>query len=349
MVYTTVAEYIWLDANKKFRSKTRTIKHNVSYISEYPDWDYDGSSTGQATGKSSEIIILPVFVCDNPFINESIWNEAHQRDKIEYKFILCETLNVNGTPTESNTRFDANKIFSTYMCKSLHPWFGLEQEYFIMFPVGESGEIIPESDIPQSHYCGVGGDIKFRNIAEEHLTACIKAGINISGMNAEVSKNQWEFQIGPSVGIKASDELLMARFILERIAEKYGGEMGVTICYDPKPFAHINGSGCHTNFSTETMRSPGGIDEMHRVIRKMEKNHASDVKLYGDNNEIRLSGIHETSDYNRFTWGVGDRGVSVRINNITNINGFGYFEDRRPAANMDPYLVTAAIMANTLY
>jgi|688.fasta_scaffold372310_1 glutamine synthetase len=348
MVYTTVAEYIWLDDNKRFRSKTRTIKHNVSYIPEFPDWDYDGSSTGQATGKSSEIIISPVFVCDNPFINEYKWNDAHRLDKIEYKFILCETLHIDGTPTESNTRSDANKIFSTYTCKSLKPWFGLEQEYFIMSDTVER-EANSLSEETKDHYCGIGREIVYRNIAEEHLMACIKAGINISGMNAEVSKNQWEFQIGPSVGIKASDELLMARFILERIAEKYGGEKRIMICYEPKPFAHINGSGCHTNFSTASMRSLGGIGEIHRVIQNMEKNHASDIKLYGANNEIRLSGIHETSDYNRFSWGVGDRGVSVRINNTTNINGFGYFEDRRPAANMDPYLVTAAIMANTLY
>ena len=346
MVYTTVAEYIWLDANKKFRSKLKTIKRDISYLPEYPKWDYDGSSTGQATGKSSEITIQPVFVCDNPFINESVWNDAHPIDKLEYKFILCETFNIDGTPTESNTRYDANKIFSTYTCKSLKPWFGLEQEYFIMR--GRHKRVIDPAQVDQTieyHYCGIGCDMEYRNIAEEHLTACIKAGINISGMNAEVSKNQWEFQIGPSMGIKASDELLMARFILERIAEKNG----VTICYEPKPFTHINGSGCHTNFSTTTMRSPGGINDIRRVIQNMEKNHATDIMLYGVNNELRLSGKHETSDYKTFTWGVGDRGVSVRINNITNTNGFGYFEDRRPAANIDPYLVTSAIITNTMY
>jgi glutamine synthetase len=335
MSAVTVAEYIWLDANKKFRSKVRTIHHENFTIPQYPDWDYDGSSTGQADGNSSEITIRPVFVCDNPLSN---FRDNH----IMYsKLVLCETLNIDGTPTNSNTRARAHEIFSLPNCESIKPWFGLEQEYFIIDNTPHGGVMKETSE----HYCGVGRGVIYRNIAEEHMAACIKARINISGMNAEVSQNQWEFQIGPSVGIKASDELLMARFILERIAEKYGK----TICYDPKPFANINGSGCHTNFSTSVMRSDGGIKEIYRVIQNMENSHADNIKLYGENNEKRLSGNHETSDFKKFTWGIGNRGVSVRINNRTKSNGFGYFEDRRPAANMDPYLVTSAIMANVIF
>jgi glutamine synthetase len=335
MSAVTVAEYIWLDANKKFRSKVRTIHHENFTVPQYPDWDYDGSSTGQADGNSSEITIRPVFVCDNPLSN---FRDNH----IMYsKLVLCETLNIDGTPTNSNTRARAYEIFSLPICQSVTPWFGLEQEYFIIDNTPHGGVMKETSE----HYCGVGRGVIYRNIAEEHMAACIKARINISGMNAEVSQNQWEFQIGPSVGIKASDELLMARFILERIAEKYGK----TICYDPKPFANINGSGFHTNFSTSVMRSDGGIKEIYRVIQNMENSHADNIKLYGENNDKRLSGNHETSDFKKFTWGIGNRGVSVRINNRTKSNGFGYFEDRRPAANMDPYLVTSAIMANVIF
>lgn len=334
----TVAEYIWLDANKKFRSKVRTILHENFRTPDLPDWDYDGSSTGQAEGKSSEITIHPIFTCDNPLSN------TRDNHIMYYKLVLCETLNVDGAPTASNTRSNANKIFSLPICESLKPWFGLEQEYFIIDNTEDVGMKQPVIEETKEHYCGIGREIVYRNIAEEHMMACIKARLNISGMNAEVSKNQWEFQIGPSVGIRASDELLMARFILERIAEKYGK----IICYEPKPFANVNGSGCHTNFSTTIMRSLGGIKEIHRVIQNMENNHRANIKLYGANNEQRMSGKYETSDYNKFTWGVGHRGVSVRINNRTNKDGFGYLEDRRPAANMDPYMVTAAIMANAI-
>ena len=346
----TIAEYIWLDNNKKFRSKTKIIKHTAYpnhffasddlNVPKFPEWDYDGSSTGQAGGKKSEIILRPVFVCDNPLLNTT------GNHIIYSKLVLCETYNPDGTPTDSNTRHFATKIFDS--CLEQKSWFGLEQEYFIL---DKCIETTPHKDlfyVTTEHYCGIGHDIKYRQIAEEHMLACTKARITISGINAEVSKNQWEFQIGPSDGVKASDELLVARFLLERIAEKYGN----TISYEPKPFAHINGSGCHTNFSTLKMRTPcddnNGIMEIYRTINNLEKHHTEDIHNYGVSNKLRLSGNHETSSYNKFTCGIGDRGVSVRINNNTYNAGYGYFEDRRPAANMDPYLVTSILMKRVI-
>jgi glutamine synthetase len=339
----TIAEYIWLDNNKKFRSKTKIIKHTASDYSSVPkftDWDYDGSSTGQADGKKSEITLRPIFVCDNPLLNTT-------GNHILYsKLVLCETYNHDGTSMDSNTRHFATKIFDS--CPDQKPWFGLEQEYFIFDKHIETPYHISDNSLfgnTTEHYCGTGQQIEYRSLAEEHMLACTKAGITISGINAEVSKNQWEFQIGPTEGIRASDELLVARFLLERIAEKYGK----TISYHPKPFANINGSGCHANFSTLKMRTPScdnndGIMEIYRVINNMEKYHKEDILHYGAGNESRLSGKHETSSYNTFSSGVGDRGASVRINNNTYEFGYGYFEDRRPAANMDPYLVTSILM-----
>jgi glutamine synthetase len=349
--YTCVAEYIWLDANKKCRSKTKVIPKFFSRgvfaadgndIYMYPKWDYDGSSTGQASGTSSEIILVPIFVCDNPLLQNSVKN-INSNHIIMRKLVLCETFYVDGKPTPENTRHEATTIFDISL--EHKPWFGLEQEYFIFH-----GESYPDEFYEVStHYCGVGRQVSHRQLVEEHMAVCLTAGINISGINAEVSKDQWEFQIGPSEGVRAADELMVARFLLERIAEKYQK----TICYDPKPFAHINGSGCHTNFSTKSMRDKcedgvGGINEIHRVIQNMEKHHTEDIQQYGADNDKRLSGIHETSSYFAFSWGVANRGASVRINNNTHRDGFGYFEDRRPAANMDPYLVTSTLMQRVI-
>lgn len=355
--YTCIAEYIWLDADKKFRSKTKIIYDFMSNdfskdqndVYKYPKWDYDGSSTGQASGTSSEVILVPAFVCDAPFLHDSI-KSINSNHVLIKKLVLCETFRVDGKPTAENTRHNAKTIFD--MSVEQKPWFGLEQEYFI-FDKNTYNENYKKNFYETGmHYCGVGCQISHRQLVEEHMAACLNAGLNISGINAEVSKDQWEFQIGPSEGVRAADELLMAKFLLERIAEKYQK----VICYDPKPFAYINGSGCHANFSTKAMREKnridgdgiGGINEIERVIKNMEKHHSQDIQHYGKDNDKRLSGIHETSSYDEFSWGVANRGASVRINNNTYHDGFGYFEDRRPAANMDPYLVTSILMQRVI-
>jgi glutamine synthetase len=174
-------------------------------------------------------------------------------------------------------------------------------------------------------------------IAEEYMLACIEAGLNISGINSEVANFQWEFQIGPCKGILASDQLIVARYLLERIAEKYD----VKINYHPKPSKIINGSGCHINFSTYRTRYPdNGIEEINRCIKCLSENHDELIKVYGNNNDLRVTGYHETSSYDKFSWGNGTRNTSIRFLNQVVREKRGYFEDRRPAANIDPYLAT---------
>jgi glutamine synthetase len=253
---------------------------------------------------------------------------------------MCDTYKTSGEPAKYNNRYEASKVFEQYV--SQEPWYGLEQEYFICrsdngYPLGFEGKITQGQ-----FYCSVGSQNAFgREISDQHLDACIYANINISGTNAEVAPGQWEFQIGPVEGIDAAEQLWMARYILERIAEP----LGLFINYHPKPLlGDWNGSGCHTNFSTASMRSPGGLSIILASMDKLKNKHTEHMAIYGQFNEDRMSGRHETSKFDEFTYGIGNRQVSVRIPNETVKNGMGYLEDRRPAANIDPYQVTAKIL-----
>ncbi len=105
-------------------------------------------------------------------------------------------------------------------------WVGFEQEYFLFQDGRPLG--FPEGgypNIPQGpYYCGVGykymGGIA-RQIVEEHLELCLAAGINHEGINAEVAKGQWEFQIFAKGSAKAADDVWTARYLLMRLCEKY--------------------------------------------------------------------------------------------------------------------------------
>jgi len=311
-----VLEYIWIGGSGELRSKIRVVDNIISV----PEWNFDGSSTNQADGtKNTEVLLYPIKLFPNPL------------KPVNYYLVLCETYNSDRTPHITNTRYNAKKIFDTL--PNNHPWFGLEQEYFI---INLNNDICKSSG---KYYCGTSLGNKQRNLVEEHLDACIKAGLQISGINAEVSPNQWEFQIGPAEGINAGDDMYIARFLLDRIAEKYDAK----ISYDPKINPDINGSGCHCNFSTIQMRTNGGINEIYKCIEKLSNSHDKHILVYGKDNEKRLTGFHETSSFKSFTYGIGTRNTSVRIPNSTVENGYGYFEDRRPAANIDPYLVSSII------
>lgn len=322
----TLCEYIWIDGKGGLRSKTQ-VRNILNYhLSNIPEWNYDASSTGQAPSDcNTEGILKPVACYKNPL---------RQIDEYDSLLILCETYDNNGTPLETNHRHNAKQIFDSKLEEE--PWYGLEQEYFIKInknPIFVSNKF--------NHYCGLADNIE-RQIAEKHFKVCLEAGLTISGINAEVTERQWEFQVGPCEGIKAGDELIVARYLLERIAE----EFDATIDFSPKPYKLVNGSGCHTNFSTKAMREENGLEVIYRAIDKLKEKHEEHIKIYGEDNEKRLTGHHETASYTEFSWGKGTRNTSVRIPNQVVNDGRGYFEDRRPAANIDPYLVTSMIFKN---
>lgn len=326
----TILEYIWIGGKNEIRSKTKVF-HSflpIDSIESIPDWNYDGSSTWQADSNGdTEIILKPCAVFKDPF---RVFEDT------SCYLVLCDTYKSNGESTETNHRYKANILFKTLKGCEEEPWFGLEQEYFFSY-YGNSKKIVENKN--GYHYCGTTQKANQRIIVEKHLQMCIEAGIKISGINAEVAKGQWEFQIGPCEGIKASDHLIVARYILERLAE----QIECSINYYPKIKPHENGSGCHINFSTFGTRLENGIELIHKYIENLEKKHKEHIAVYGENNHRRLTGLHETSSIDKFSWGIGTRNTSIRIPNQTFNDKCGYFEDRRPAANMDPYLATSTL------
>lgn len=337
MTERVLAEYIWMDGVDLKRnpyalprSKTRVLRCPVVHLQDIPGWSYDGSSCFQADGGRSDLLLKPVRHFADPF---------HREHDV---LVLCEVLNPDGSPHASN-----NRSRCAEMAERFGNWefqFGIEQEYTLYRhgePLGWSKDG-PEPEPQGRYYCGVGADKAFgRQIKDAHLLACLRAGIGIVGTNGEVMPGQWEFQLAPMGAVEQSDQLWVARWILCRVGE----EFDVAVSFDPKPKeGDWNGAGAHTNFSTQAMRQPGGISAVRQACALLETRHVEHIAVYGHGNARRLTGRHETCDIATFRAGELDRGASVRIPSATVLNGCGYVEDRRPAANMDPYLVTARIM-----
>ena len=324
---TYKCEYIWLDGYQpeaNLRSKTKIVNtEEAPTAANLPLWSFDGSSTQQAKGSSSDCILKPV----------KVYKDAARDNGY---LVMCEVLNADATPHKSNNR-------ATYSDDEDF-WFGFEQEYVIMkegLPLGFPKEGYPA---PQGkYYCGIGNEnIVAREFVEEHLDLCLACGLNITGVNAEVMIGQWEFQLLGKGAKDAADNLWIARYLLLRVAEKYN----VNIELHPKPVkGDWNGSGMHTNFSNEEIRSLGGEGYFKALLKNFEEHHAEHIASYGSMNHERLTGLHETQAIDRFSYGVSDRGASIRIPITTVENGWkGYLEDRRPASNACPYLVTARIL-----
>lgn len=323
---TYKCEYIWLDGYQpeaNLRSKTKIVQLNEApSLENLSLWSYDGSSTKQAEGSSSDCVLKPV----------KVYKDAGRNNGY---LVLCEVLNPDLTPHSSNNRASYENLKDF--------WFGFEQEYVITKngkPLGFPQEGFPS---PQGqYYCGVGTEnVVAREFVEEHLELCLDCGLNITGINAEVMVGQWEYQLLGKGSKDAADDLYVSRYLLYRVAEKYG----LKIELHPKPVkGNWNGSGMHANFSNERMRTEGGADYFEMILNNLKDNHADHIAHYGSMNNERLTGLHETQAIDRFSYGVSDRGASIRIPLTTVENEWkGYLEDRRPASNACPYQIAAKI------
>ena len=324
-------EYIWLDGYDpvpNLRSKTKIESFTVApTLEELPIWNFDGSSTQQAEGSNSDCLLQPVALFPDPA-------------RANGMLVMCEVLLPDATPHPSNSRATIPDDPGT--------WFGFEQEYFLYrdgAPLGFPADGFPA---PQGeYYTGVGfknvGDVA-REIVEAHIDLCLEAGINLEGINAEVAKGQWEFQIFGKGSKRAADEMWIARYLLLRLCEKHG----VDINFHPKPLGmehDWNGSGMHTNFSTEHMREVGGETYFEALMAAFDEHKDAHIAVYGPDNHMRLTGLHETQAIDKFNYGVANRGASIRIPHAFVSNGYrGYLEDRRPNSLGDPYKIAGRIL-----
>ena len=329
-------EYIWLDGTEpttQLRSKTKIVKSFGRDGGEAPIWGFDGSSTNQAKGSDSDCVLKPVRVYPNPL------------EEGNHSLVLCEVWNVDDTPHKTNTRHTLDLALQ-YLEDDIDEWVGFEQEYTLFHKETDKHFSVPfgwskggAAPPPQGdYYCGRNAG---EEIVIEHTNACIEAGISIAGINSEVMLGQWEYQIGAGGSIHMSDDLWIARWLMEKVCYKHG----IIVSLDPKPIeGDWNGAGCHTNFSTKYMRGHGGDEFIFKACMDLEKVHEEHMKEYGDGNERRLTGLHETQAIDTFSWGVSDRGAYIRIPWQVEKDGKGYLEDRRPSSNCDPYKVSKKLI-----
>ena len=322
-------EYIWLDGNyplPQLRSKTRFIEKETPIL----NWNFDGGSTKQGTLIDSDRCLKMVRTYKDPFIKDGL-------------LAFCEVSYHDGSPHESNSRFhlrnlsDSDPVEDGYLV-------GFEQEFTFINPASMEplGLLLSPKEQGQ-YYCGVGCMNQIgRYVLDDFECACAKAGLKLDGVNAEVMPGQWEFQTHAQGPLQAADDLWVARYLLDRVCE----DKPLIVSYDPKPADEFNGAGCHTNISTSSMRKSFKADTWTPIMEQLKKDHEKYIEICGEGLERRMTGACETSDFKKFTWGVGDRGASVRIPQLVVNSGFGYFEDRRPCANIDPYKVLYSLISS---
>ena len=321
-------EYVWLDGytpEPNLRSKTKLVDKAPTSVADLDNWGFDGSSTQQAEGHSSDCVLKPV----------ALYPDTSRKNGF---LVMCEVMLPDLTPHPSNHRCTVDDDPDL--------WVGLEQEYFFMEngrPMGFPEDGYPAPQGP--YYTSIGykfvGEIA-RQIVEEHLDLCLDAGINHEGINAEVAKGQWEFQVFAKGSKKIGDDMWIARYLLIRLCEKYG----VDVELHCKPIrGDWNGSGMHCNFSTKYLREVGGKEYFEKLMAAFDKYKDEHIAAYGPDNHLRLTGLHETQSIDKFNWGVANRGASIRVpHSFVNNNYKGYMEDRRPNSQANPYRIVSRVL-----
>lgn len=258
------------------------------------------------------------------------------------------------------------------------PQIGFEQEFFVIdpetgYPVGFVQSACPFNRVlshlglrprytPVSgkqgpYYCSNGSPkAQLRDMMDEVLLVAREMEIGVAGFNYEVAPGQAEFQVFGDAW-EACNDLVMLRFLLVRTAEKYGLKIDFSPVVVRGQNNNINNSGCHVNFSTEKMRAKGGLDYIYAFLdflsETAEEYPPYSCKyvfesLYGKGVCERLTGRLETSHWTDFTWDIGTRDTSVRIPIGVSEAKCGYFEDRRPGANVNPYVIAWYIFERVL-
>ena len=314
-----LVEYIWLDSTNALRSKIRTLPDTaVSSFLKYT-WDFD------------EQTLIPLRIYKSP---------AHFSSHAYY-FLLCESVS-----QEETHRSILTGTLQT-MPKKLSPTIGFEQEYFLFET--KTGTVIDAHHVwikPGTTFCGQSKySIDVHKLMRTHAEWCLEASIMFAGYNLEEAPGQYKFKIGPRIGnaselgglpikgesciLKVCDDLIMARFLLHKVCELYA----LMPVFEPKPFVEENGSGCHTDFAVSFIRN---ADKKEKSKKRLEKfieilkfghTQVMEDELYGVGNKKRLCGKHGAIDYKHFTG-------SIRIK-----TGNEYIQDKRPAANCNPYIV----------
>lgn len=332
-----ICQYLWrgitLDQEGREtydrRHKTRVLENSLFP----PLWNYDGSSTRQAPTENSAVHLIPMKLYGHP--DKSLRCKGAT-------LVLCGTSLPNDTIIETSKTMGDNE-------KGL--MIGFELECFMVdkstnLPVGYHADCDQCTD----HYCSTSGvvDTRVQRFLNDVLETGIEMGIKLTGHNVEVAYGQIEFQVC-NMGVDACHDLEVLKYLMEYVGN--GPEYNIRIDYTCKPLGpHHNGSGMHTNFSNQKMRELNDIDYTKSIVEKLGTGHNDAMKIYGFDNEKRLTGKHETSSYTEFTYAVASRAVSVRLQTkyiketCQIVVDATYAEDRRPNPTADQYLI-----ANHIY